>query len=300
MGCWTETCGLSGLPITEGDKVKLVFLLPRYRSMTIEGLSSYCGSTSVLTPCLLPITGEYDDYGGVQNIVEDWNTDIVFKSLKDYLGDKILIEGIEHNDYTLTDVIDGITQGNMKYFKLNKVESEYYRLYHREDKLVNIPDGEQRDSKLAFFMILEDVWNNVVNYGSESYMESSILSFIINFTNRLNVITDANMSDNANKFMLENLSDLFYIHFRELKLIDNGLYFNKLIENESERSDNGEFYKAYKELDIIITFFFRIRKGIMVSFGGGSQEGDYEAVKFLSENIIKICDEKIASFDIND
>ena len=300
MGCWNETCGLSGLPITEGDKVKLVFLLPRYRSMTIEGLSSYCDSTSVLTPCLLPITGEYNDYGGIENIVEDWNTDIVFKSLKDYLGDKILIEGIEHIDYTLTDVIDGITQGNMKYFKLNKVESEYYRLYHREDKLVNIPDGEiylEEDNNIW----QEDiVRNNVVSYGSESYMESSILSFIINFTNRLNAISDANMIDNANKFMLENLCDLFYIHFRELKLIDNGLYFNKLIENESERSDNGEFYKAYKELDIIITFFFRIRKGVMVSFGGGDQLSDYEAVKFLSENIIKICDEKIASFDIND
>lgn len=300
MGCWNETCGLSGLPITEGDKVKLVFLLPRYRSMTIEGLSSYCGSTSVLTPCLLPITGEYNDYGSIENIVEDWNTDIVFKSLKDYLGDKILIDGVEHIHYTLTDVIDGIIQGNMKYFKLNKVESEYYRLYRREDKLVNIPDGEQRDSKLAFFMILEDVWNNVVNYGSTSYMVPPILSFIINFTNRINVIADSNMNDDANKAMLDNLCDLFYIHFRELKFIDNGLYFNKLIEDESERSVDGNFYKAYRELDIIVTFFFRIRKGIMVSFGGGSQEADYKAVKFLSENIIKICDKKLASLDLND
>lgn len=39
MGCWNETCGLSGLPITKGDKVKLVFLLPKYRSMTIDELS---------------------------------------------------------------------------------------------------------------------------------------------------------------------------------------------------------------------------------------------------------------------
>ena len=59
MGSFNETCALSGLPITPGDKVKLVFLSESVYDKNKRGC--YINDNYVLrTP---PIDGEYDDYG---------------------------------------------------------------------------------------------------------------------------------------------------------------------------------------------------------------------------------------------
>jgi hypothetical protein len=61
MGCWNKTCGISNLHIYAGQPV-YVFVLE-------ENISedSYCYSTCLFKPCLLPFNSEYDDYGGGEN-----------------------------------------------------------------------------------------------------------------------------------------------------------------------------------------------------------------------------------------
>jgi hypothetical protein len=85
MGHWSVSCGISNIAITSGQPV---VLLPLKKS---SGGDSY---TSHL-PATLPIFGNYDDYGGIEEIVEDVNTKLIEShfgvSVEDFC--KFLVDG---------------------------------------------------------------------------------------------------------------------------------------------------------------------------------------------------------------
>ena len=92
MGSYSHTCKLSNLPITSGVPVMLIVMKPigKLYDNSEETLSKY-GSTYMCcnegprlkySPVWFPIKGEYDDYGGIENIVKDDNTAI----LEEYYG----------------------------------------------------------------------------------------------------------------------------------------------------------------------------------------------------------------------
>jgi hypothetical protein len=76
MGSWSVYCGISQIAITSGDKC---VLLPLKLNPGEYGYTPYL-------PFTLPIFGEYDDYGGLENIEENENT----KLLEEYFGITIL------------------------------------------------------------------------------------------------------------------------------------------------------------------------------------------------------------------
>jgi hypothetical protein len=61
MGSWNKTCGLSNLPIMEGEDT-YVFVLERKQK-----LDSPCYATHLYRPLLLPFISTYNDYGGGEN-----------------------------------------------------------------------------------------------------------------------------------------------------------------------------------------------------------------------------------------
>lgn len=61
MGSWSVNCGISNITITAGTEC---VLLPLKTNENGEGYLPYL-------PATLPIFGEYDDYGGIENIIED-------------------------------------------------------------------------------------------------------------------------------------------------------------------------------------------------------------------------------------
>lgn len=92
MGHFSHCCKLSGLPITGGTPVALIVMKPvgNLYDNSEENLKQY-GTTYMCSndgprlkymPCWFPIRGDYDDYGRIENIVEDDNT----KVLEDYYG----------------------------------------------------------------------------------------------------------------------------------------------------------------------------------------------------------------------
>lgn len=82
MGCFNVSCGISNLSIDGGDKVLLYALLPsRYNDGT-KVYSSYLSITDLYVPLCFPIEGEYDEYGSINNIVKDANTEAVAEFLK--------------------------------------------------------------------------------------------------------------------------------------------------------------------------------------------------------------------------
>lgn len=65
MGCWNETCMLTRLPILEGERAAAVLLAQR---PDIQDMSS---PDCAFMPISLPVVGEYNEYGGLENIQKD-------------------------------------------------------------------------------------------------------------------------------------------------------------------------------------------------------------------------------------
>ena len=72
MGSWSVYCGISQIAITAGQEC--VFL-PLKKNARGNSYLPYI-------PATLPIFGEYDDYGGIENIIKDDNTKFIEKHFK--------------------------------------------------------------------------------------------------------------------------------------------------------------------------------------------------------------------------
>lgn len=64
MGCWNGTCGISQLPIFDGEEV-VAILIEKFSNA--GKLTASCGCTDRYTPVSFPIIGKYDDYGCIKN-----------------------------------------------------------------------------------------------------------------------------------------------------------------------------------------------------------------------------------------
>lgn len=94
MGCFSYSCALTGLPICRDDKVLLLPILcrkeKRVYNYTQEGLGKIGVPGFMLDDTergffiegTYPIFGEYNDYGGIVNIVKDDNT----RAIEEYFG----------------------------------------------------------------------------------------------------------------------------------------------------------------------------------------------------------------------
>lgn len=76
MGCFESRCVVSGLPIHQGEPV-WVILLMKHNRYGSEHHVLY--PTSMWVPFAFPFEGKYNDYGNVENIVEDMNTKLLHK-----------------------------------------------------------------------------------------------------------------------------------------------------------------------------------------------------------------------------
>lgn len=77
MGSWSVYCGISNIAITSGHECAL---------LPLKDSKSTSDSYLPYIPATLPIFGEYDDYGGLENIKENENT----KMIEEYFGISIL------------------------------------------------------------------------------------------------------------------------------------------------------------------------------------------------------------------
>lgn len=85
MGCWNETCGITQIPIQSGDPVALV-LIGHVGDHNRDHAGS-CYINEQWSPKFLPIFGSYNDYGGLQDIQQDWNTQFILEQLRQDLAE---------------------------------------------------------------------------------------------------------------------------------------------------------------------------------------------------------------------
>ena len=129
MGCWSATCGLSNLPIFEGDRVVCFIVKDGYPGLALQ--PSDHGK-----PFLIPCIGKYNDYGSIDHI----EPSVFHKYFLDYfhqyfnlspendiedLINKIERGSLENKKYSLFmvhyDLFDQLTEDNLDFFDLNNL-----------------------------------------------------------------------------------------------------------------------------------------------------------------------------------
>jgi len=80
MGCWNHTDAMTQMAICHGDPVRGIFIVRQ--DQLGAGGTHY--SSDWWAPAFLPIEGEYNDYGGIENVKRDWNVDYIEQWLKNH------------------------------------------------------------------------------------------------------------------------------------------------------------------------------------------------------------------------
>ena len=106
MGSWYETCGLTHLPIQEGEEV-IAFIVKKQQHIYKEH-SGFNKPDDWYTPVHIGIEGEYNDYGGMKNITEEV---LHYKSLNDMLNEGRYSREESDNVY---EIIEKIQQGEIE------------------------------------------------------------------------------------------------------------------------------------------------------------------------------------------
>jgi len=94
MGCWNGTCGISQLPIMAGDPV-LAYLIMMFQYEDENNFSGYCYPTGFASPLTFPIRAEYNDYGSIDNIKDNYVIDIIKKQFTDKIGNLTVEQWID-------------------------------------------------------------------------------------------------------------------------------------------------------------------------------------------------------------
>lgn len=133
MGCWNATCGLSNLPIQTGDDVLLFVLAESNLGSHDKFGGGFSYPNGRYRPIGLPVHGEYNDYGGIENVSKNGyrmfnflTTDHTFKyaphgdaditpeTTEDLLND-VIARG--HSTYSTMlvrkDILDGLKAKNV-------------------------------------------------------------------------------------------------------------------------------------------------------------------------------------------
>lgn len=281
MGSWNGTCMISNLPIRYRDRIKLVILYSPYTDVhRLTNTSGHCYTTDLLRPAFYPISGVYNDYGGIEEINKDWSYDFITKVLKKNFK-SIEVEKKIVDDYLLEDFIFGIERGSLK--------------------VMLDEDGEIYDySRFSYVMIREDIWDGIVtnqiNYKTywndqDENDEKGNRIFYIDaktFCDR-KIEKSLGVVEKLKGLGIDDFiphSDMFF-HFddRPYDISEHITYFVDNIQN------NEQIRKDYTELMIIRTYLNSIRKGWMVQPGAGSQSDDIKPYLLLCDLIKEISNE---------
>ncbi len=152
MGSWNETCQLSHLPIINYDTVTCIILVKHGDKI------NPCYYNENWAPLCLPIDGEYDDYGAIENVKTSDYTKEFLSSLQytyedneayEFKNIEELVKDIVHHGlYLNTDM----TIGGLQKLKLACV------FYHKELYDTLVADTKQRRITNMPSVILNDVY----------------------------------------------------------------------------------------------------------------------------------------------
>lgn len=160
MGCWNGTCGITQLPIRRKDKVRC-FILTNQNSEYMQSRmgGGICYPDDLWAPLSPGFLAEYDEYGGVDNIVETAVTKALLKKLRqDWFPVKNRfneISSIDTND-SLADVVGKVA-----------ADESFIKPF------------ASKQLQLGIFMIIEDIYQDLLKFNPvvRSYQSGKYIKF---------------------------------------------------------------------------------------------------------------------------
>tara|TARA_R110000796_G_scaffold162503_2_gene279290 strand:- start:6136 stop:7065 length:930 start_codon:yes stop_codon:yes gene_type:complete len=306
MGSWNGTCMISNLPINSGDEIKLVLIRKNSGFNRLNLSGGYIYTTDIFTPSFLPISGKYNDYGMIEEIIEDWNYVLIEGLLKDMYGKEIVVDGEKMSDWNLYDVLDGIERNNLLYNGID--EEEIFRVEIAKQALEVYKDNEDipastikeyediasinidkglKTPNASFVMIRADIWDHIINnYKGEFYNTQSEDYGTISAKQWCRQEFDtAIKKNNTYELFARGMCGNLLKPQVHAKLVKKG---KKIRE---------EIFKQWSEFIIISSYLNGIRTGWMPQSGAGSQSESWSEYKLLAEKIVEISDEMIKEYE---
>lgn len=258
MGCFNSYGFYSHLPIRGGDKIVLI---PCYSGGDFPETLTTSTITGCLRPLCFPLFGEYDDYGFIENVREDFNTRALIKvfGVKDL--DELL--GLI-SKFSRRSIPCQYNYRSLKNNTTNEMTEDAKLLVELMERLSSIhPFREftKQYSRLTYVIEREDVYNKL------SELEKSFVH---------------ELEDSWNKII--ELLDKYSIEKNILTIWDNSYSFSKITMNDE---DNIVFLKSTYDIEKLIgdcgfnTFIFQ-ECNLLNNNDPGVKKYFFEFLGFLS------------------
>jgi hypothetical protein len=183
MGCYNRTAFFSHLPITGGEDI-VMFLCADVSRAFSNNRNDSCPISIVgggITPLAAPLFGKYDDYGGIENVVEDANYKffkekygITLEELCDFVHDYdgMSISDLKDDENAL-EILNKLIDFEIEKPKIIPVETS------KVAKELNIMEQHFYEKKLriknnsSIVLLLEhrSVYDKMVESGKEHYFD---------------------------------------------------------------------------------------------------------------------------------
>lgn len=298
MGCWNGTCIASQLPIIHGDDVVLFFITKKTPYSELDNESTgFCSVNELWTPRCLPIYGKYNDYGSIEDIQYDWNTDFILENFK---KDVIEVVGEKHEKSIIRDELT--------------IES-LLELMHRNRVFVNYGGNKL---KIGYVMmhakIYEELSTRTVAWYTGDMSHEILLDHAIKYYTALQ--KNFKEIENQKWGLIEfDFQELVFNHRNEFAPIlridgygvDIGIKtYERLLRDFVKIGLSVDSIRVSTLLNSLVKYlmfsnnFYLLRKIWVPQSGAGSQNCDYELHKFFHDLTDTIINDKLEwekSFD---
>lgn len=274
MGCWNATCGLSNLPIQAGDDVLLFVLAESNESRRNQYGGGFSCPNGRYKPVGLPVHGQYNDYGGIENITKNGHrmfefltTDRMFKYTPH--GDKDITP--ENSEELLNDVIE-------------RGHSTYSTMLVRKDIL----DGLKTKNVSGYADFAPQFAQFKTGYQAEY--------------DRVKAEEAANGEDVTHEFMLTQLTEMNLgevLGYRNLfadVLLGHELYAQRSFLRLARTSPHTDIRDGLIDVLFLNRVLGDLRKFWTPQSGAGSQDSDHDVHMALCQTMTEVCAKRDAEY----
>lgn len=259
MGCWNTTCFITNTPIFAGDEVAVFFV-----SREGDDPSLY------LEPFW--VYGEYDDYGGFENVHGEY-ADQVLEIFKNR------VDKSERENLTW-DYISEQREYGLTFFDDNGKEHLIHFLMTHVDTLENLLSNK----RLVFSRSFEDD-----SWGEHSYNFNDFVDYQHKEWNKVNETIQNTKQEEFSELQYMTYS-LYVWCLRGCNVFDNFSVTRHDVIDFFKKHTNEEVLR-YLSVSCWIEFLFRNgRRYIDIPAGTGSQDSSVAAQEIFAELILESCE----------
>lgn len=305
MGCWNGTCMVSNLPIIAGEEAVGIFLV----KIGSARQTDHCYSNEAWQPLLLPFRGIYNDYGLLEDIQEDWNTQAIVKYFQ---VNGVPVEAGD-NPYHEREVNPEKIEAIDDLFEAWRDERLMTQLVHTSVRYTNAEKTEYEfvqepyPAPVAFVMIHARVYDMMIGHTFSGWSGEHNLQSVVEKTR-----SEMQKEEIANRFQDTGLEDeelaelkalirkntiaslpLFQSHTCSNNILNE--YYGSLLAWDDPDQDDLLLYRM-AELDMITSWLESTRKMWMPTSGSGGQGQGWSLYQKLNQTMDQICQAGIKKY----